>query len=71
LGYTFHERVTDKVHVREIVKKSNKIMGSVWGIGERKWAGDFRRRMVMFESMIESIWIFEAEISGDGRNKNR
>jgi hypothetical protein len=36
LDYTFHERVTDKVHVREIVRKANKIVGSVWGIGERK-----------------------------------
>jgi hypothetical protein len=27
----------------------------VWGIGERKWGGDFRRRMMMFESMIEYI----------------
>jgi hypothetical protein len=27
-------------------------VGYVWGIGERKWGGDFRRRMMMFESMI-------------------
>jgi hypothetical protein len=25
------------------------------GIGERKWGGDFSRRMMMFESMVE-IW---------------
>jgi hypothetical protein len=32
----------------------------VWGIGERerKWGGDFRSRMMMFESMIESILIY-------------
>jgi hypothetical protein len=34
------------------VKKANKILGCVWGIGERKWGGDFRRKMMMFESMI-------------------
>jgi hypothetical protein len=55
LGYTFNERVTDKAHIREIVRKANKVVGCVWGIGERKWGGDFRRRMMMFESMIEYI----------------
>jgi hypothetical protein len=34
------------------MKKVNKIVGCVWGIGERKWGDDFRRRMTMFESMI-------------------
>jgi hypothetical protein len=54
LGYTFNERATDKARIREIVRKASKIMGCVWGIGDRKWGGDFRRRMMMFESMIES-----------------
>jgi hypothetical protein len=36
LGYTFNERATDKAHVREIVRKANKVVGCVWGIGERK-----------------------------------
>jgi hypothetical protein len=49
LGYTFKERATDKAHIREIVRKANKLVGSVWGIGERKWGGDSRRRMMMFE----------------------
>jgi hypothetical protein len=33
------------------------------GIGERKWGGDFKRRM-MFESTIESILMYKAEILG-------
>jgi hypothetical protein len=36
----------------------------VWGIEERKWGGDFRRRMMMFESMIERTLKYEAEIWG-------
>jgi hypothetical protein len=51
LGYTFNERATNKAHIREIVRKANKIVGCVWGIGGRKGGGDFRRRMMMFESM--------------------
>jgi hypothetical protein len=32
-----------------------KVVGCAWGIGERKRRGDFRRRMMMLESIIESI----------------
>jgi hypothetical protein len=35
-GYTFSERLTDKVHIREIVRKAKKLVGCVWRIGERK-----------------------------------
>jgi hypothetical protein len=41
VGYRFNERAMDKVHIRE-----NKVMGCVWGIGERKWGDDFRGRMM-------------------------
>jgi hypothetical protein len=39
-------------------------VGCVWGIGERKSGGDFRRRMLMFESMIKSILMYGAEVWG-------
>jgi hypothetical protein len=39
-------------------------VGCAWGIGERKWRGDFRRRMMMFESMVESVSVYRAEIWG-------
>jgi hypothetical protein len=58
LGYTFSEIATDKAHIREIVRKANKVVECVWEIGERKWGGDFRRRM------IESILMYGAEIWG-------
>jgi hypothetical protein len=58
LGYTFSERATDKAHIREIVRKANKVVGFVWEIGERKWGGDFKRKM------IESILMSGAEIWG-------
>jgi hypothetical protein len=43
LVYTFSERTTDKAHIREIVTKANKVVGCVWGIGEKKWGGNFKR----------------------------
>jgi hypothetical protein len=68
LGYTFNERATDKAQVTEVVRKANKVVGCVWGIGERKWGGEFGRRVMMFESMVESVERTEQR-SGDGRNR--
>jgi hypothetical protein len=56
------ERTTDKAHLREMVRKANEVVGCVWGIGEKKCGGDFKRRMMMFESMVESILMYGAEI---------
>jgi hypothetical protein len=64
LGYTFNERATDKAQVREVVRKANKIVGCLRGIGERKWGGEFGRRMMMFESMVENVLMYGAEIWG-------
>jgi hypothetical protein len=62
LSYTFNERATDKAQVREVVRKANKVVGCVWGIGERLLGGEFGRRMMMFESMVESVLMYGAEI---------
>jgi hypothetical protein len=39
-------------------------MGCVWGIRERKCGGDITRRMMMSESMVESILMYGAETWG-------
>jgi hypothetical protein len=64
LGYIFNERAKDKAQVRGVVRKANKVVGCVWGIGERKWGGEFGRRMMRFESMVESVLMYGAEIWG-------
>jgi hypothetical protein len=30
LGYTFNKRATNKAHIKEIVRKANKVVGCVW-----------------------------------------
>jgi hypothetical protein len=64
LGYSFNERAMDKAYVTEVVRKANKVVGCVWGIGERKWGGEFWKRMMMFESMEESVLMYGIEIWG-------
>jgi hypothetical protein len=45
------------------VRKANRVVECVWGIErERKWEDDFRRRMMMFERMVESILMYLTEI---------
>jgi hypothetical protein len=39
-------------------------VGCVSGTGEKKWGGDFRRKMMMFEDMTEIILMYGAEIWG-------
>jgi hypothetical protein len=36
----------------------------VWGIGERKWGAEFGRRIIMFESMVESVLMYGARALG-------
>jgi hypothetical protein len=60
LGYTFNERATDKTQVREVARKANKVVGCVWGIRETKWGGEFGRKLIMFESMVESVLMYGA-----------
>jgi hypothetical protein len=64
LSYIFNKRATDKAQVREVVRKANKVVECVWGIGERKWGDKFGRRIMMFESMVESVLMYGAEIWG-------
>jgi hypothetical protein len=71
LGYRFNERATDKAHIREIVRKANKVERCVWKIGKRKWGGDFRRKMMMFVSMVESILMWGGDLGMEGTRGDR
>jgi predicted transcriptional regulator with HTH domain len=60
-GFSFDERATYKPHLSEVVRKANKVVGCVWGIGERKWGA---RSMMMLERMVKSVLMYGAEIWG-------
>lgn len=62
LGFTFKKSNTDEAHVKDIVRKAAAAMAQVWGIGERKFGGDFDRRMMMFNVMVKSILLHGVEI---------
>lgn len=64
LGYIFKRNNRDGAHIKEVIKKAAAVMAQMWGIGERKFGGDYRRRMMMFNVMMKSIVIYDVEIYG-------
>ena len=52
------------MHVRERVRNANKVLGIVWRIGERKFRYDFKRRIMMYDSLIKTMLTYGAEIWG-------
>ncbi|KAJ3647067.1 hypothetical protein Zmor_024614 [Zophobas morio] len=64
LGYTLKSNNSNRAHIQEMVRKANKVIGIVWGIGERKFGHGYKRRMMMFDSLIKSVFIYGAEIWG-------
>lgn len=39
-------------------------MAQIWGVGERKFGRDCERRLMMFNVLVKSIFMYEVEIWG-------
>lgn len=63
LGYIFKKNNRNGAHIKEVIKRAA-AMAQMWGIEERKFDGDYRRRMMMFNAMVTSIVIYDVEIYG-------
>lgn len=50
--------------MREITKRAAGIMAQVWGIGERKFGGDWERRMMLFNVLVKSIIMYGVDVWG-------
>ncbi|XP_011881792.1 PREDICTED: golgin subfamily A member 6-like protein 1 [Vollenhovia emeryi] len=64
LGYTMQKNGGQEAHIREVTKRATAAMGQVWGIGKRKFGGDWKRRMKLFVALVRSIMGYGAEIWG-------
>lgn len=64
MGYTFSRNNRDEAHVREVTKKAAAVIAQIWGIGERKFGGDWKRRMMMFNVLVKSIFMYGVKIWG-------
>jgi len=49
-------------HRRERLRRAMIAMKNTWSIGEKLFKDNFVRRMKMFESLVESVALYGAEI---------
>jgi len=45
----------DDRQIRELKKKGNIVIRRIWGLGERLFKDDFRRRMMLFSYMVMEV----------------
>ena len=50
--------------VRDRVRKAKMVMGWVWSLGERRFSGDIKWRMKLFDSLVKSVVMYGVEIWG-------
>ena len=50
-------------HIKERMKRANVVMKQVWGIGERKFQDDFKRRL-MFDCLVVGVMLYGVELFG-------
>lgn len=48
--------------MRELFRKGKKLMGIVWGIGERKFGHNYKRRIMISECLIKSTIMYGTEV---------
>jgi len=64
LRYILQKNGGAENHMKDRLKKATIAMKRTWSIGERIFKEDFRRRMKMFEALVESVALYGAEIWG-------
>ena len=64
LGYMLQENNGEEKHVRYIAAKARAILGKIWSIGERLCKEEWKKRMRLFEALVESIMMYGVEVWG-------
>jgi len=62
LDYVLKKNRGNDGQIRELKKKGNIVMRKVWGLGERIFKDDFRRRMMLFRYLVIGVIMYGAEI---------
>lgn len=64
LGYEIRSNNREEEHVRKRIRKARVAMGWVWSYGERKFKGDIRWRLKLFDSIVKGVLMYGVEIWG-------
>lgn len=73
LRYTLQRNVSQEAHVRNSIRKATAIMGQVWRIDKKSFGGNWRRRILLFDRLVNSIgrWCRGLEVKGKRRDGKR
>lgn len=62
LGYVVKENGGQEGQIKESKKKGNIVLKQVWGLGERRFRDDFKRRIKLFRYLILGVIMYGAEV---------
>ena len=62
MSFTFSSRGDYKDHLKEMYNKKKIAAKAVWGLGKRTVRGDFGKRMMLFEYLVESVMAYGVEV---------
>jgi len=62
LGYKIQRNGGQKAHIKEKVRKAAVAMRQVWGIGKRRFGGDWGKRIWMFDKLVWTVISYRVEI---------
>jgi len=64
LGYVFQRNGGQEAHTKDRIKRAAAVMGQIWGIGKRRFKGDWGRRLWLFDKLIWTVLSYGVEIWG-------
>lgn len=64
LGYVFQSNGGQESQIKDRVKRGMAVMGQVWGIGKRRFGGEWGKRLWLFDRLIWTVVAYGVEIWG-------
>lgn len=57
LGYKLHGNGRQEAHIRERLRKGMMVMKQMWGMGKRRFGGDWGKRLWLFDKLDDDgLW---------------
>jgi len=64
LRYILQKNGGQEVHIKDRVKKAAAGMGIIWGLGKRRFRGDWGRRIWLFDKLVWTVLSYGVEVWG-------
>lgn len=70
LGYVVKKNGGQEGQIRKLKKKGNVVLKQMWGLGERRFRDEFKRRMMLFKYLVLGVIMYGAKVWGWKKGKN-